>query len=136
MAYFYSLLIAVLGNEISVYFIKIFIDRSRPTIDITYIIEKSNSFPSGHSAIAVSFYGFITYYLLKHIQGRGKKSVILLLGILLIALIGFSRLYLIVHFLSDVVGGFAIGALWLVAGIIFREHHFYTSSLKKGKKLP
>ena len=108
LAYLYSLLLAVIGNEISVYFIKIFIDRSRPTIDITYIIEKSNSFPSGHSAIAMSFYGFIIYYLLKHISQKNIRPPVWTMGILIIILIGFSRLYLVVLFLSDVLGGFAI----------------------------
>lgn len=133
VAYIYSILVAVLGTEISVYIIKILINRPRPIIDITYYVEKSQSFPSGHSAMATAFFGFIAYYLTCHIKERDKKTAVLLLGILLVLLIGFSRLYLIVHFLSDVLGGFLIGGLWLVAGITFREHHFYTNSLKKGK---
>ncbi len=133
-AYLYAALVAILGDEASVYLIKIFINRPRPILDITYYIEKSQSFPSGHAGIAVAFFGFITYYLISHTSERNKKSIVVLLGILLVLLIGFSRLYLIVHFLSDVLGGFLIGGLWLVAGIVFREHHFYTSTLKKGEK--
>ena len=81
----------------------------------------------------MAFYGFIAYYLLGHISGKNKHFAILSLSTLLILLIGFSRLYLVVHYLSDVIGGFLIGGLWLLVGIVFREHHFYNSSLKKGK---
>jgi membrane-associated phospholipid phosphatase len=133
LAYLYSILVAVLGTEISVYTIKIIINRPRPILDITYYVEKSQSFPSGHSAMATAFFGFIAYYFICHIKEKNKKTIVLLLCILLVLLIGFSRLYLIVHFLSDVLGGFLIGGLWLVAGITFREHNFYTNSLKKGK---
>ncbi len=132
LAYIYALTLTGLGTEASVYVIKILINRPRPLADIAYYIEKDPSFPSGHSAIAMAFFGFCTYYLLHHIQGQGKKTLTLVLGTLLILLIGFSRLYLGVHFMSDVLGGFLIGGLWLVAGITFRERHFYIASLKKG----
>jgi len=133
LAYLYALILIFLGTEISAYLIKVFINRGRPIADIAYYIEKSGSFPSGHSAIAIAFYGFVTYYLIHHISGRNVRHIILFVGILLIVLIGFSRLYLDVHFLSDVLGGFLMGGLWLVVGIIFRERHFYNASLPKGK---
>ena len=133
LAYLYALTLVFLGTEASVYLIKIFINRPRPIADIAYYIETSPSFPSGHSTIAIAFFGFVTYYLLCHVSGNNKKSILILIGALLIALIGFSRLYLEVHFLSDVLGGFLIGGLWLVVGITFRERHFYNDSLKKGK---
>src|ERR1035437_4414746 len=133
LAYLYALILVFLGTEASVYLIKILINRSRPIADIAYYIETSPSFPSGHSAIAIAFFGFVTYYLVCHIVGKNKKAILILLGTLLIALIGFSRLYLGVHFLSDVLGGFMIGGLWLVVGITFRERHFHNASLKKGK---
>jgi len=132
LAYLYSLIIIFLGTDASVYFIKILINRSRPPTDIAYYIEKSQSFPSGHSAIAMAFFGFLTYYLIHHEGVKMKKSILLSLGAVLIGLIGFSRLYLGVHFLSDVIGGFLMGGLWLVVGMTFREQHFYTYSIKKG----
>src|ERR1035437_8336078 len=133
LAYLYALTLVFLGTEASVYLIKIFINRPRPIVDIAYYIETSASFPSGHSTIAIAFFGFVTYYLLSHVAGKNKKTILILLGTILIALIGFSRLYLGVHFLSDVLGGFLIGGLWLVVGITFRERHFHNASLKKGK---
>ncbi len=134
-AYLYAFLLTFIGAEVSVYLIKIFINRARPGANIAYYIEKSKSFPSGHSAVAIAFFGFATYYLIHHITGKNKKSLVIFCGTLLIMLVGFSRLYLGVHFLSDVLGGFLIGGLWLVAGITFREQHFYTTSIKKGKNI-
>ncbi len=132
LAYLYALLIIVAGTELSVYLIKILIDRARPGGNIAYFLETTKSFPSGHSAIAVAFWGFITYYLLRHTWAKKKKSILFTIGTLLVLLIGFSRIYLGEHYLSDVLGGFLVGGLWLIVGIIFREQHFYTASIKKG----
>ena len=132
LAYLYSLVITTLGTELSVYWIKILINRARPGADIAYYLENSKSFPSAHSAIAMAFIGFVIYYLVEHVSKKQQKSIIIFLGTLLIVLIGFSRLYLGVHYLSDVLGGFLMGGLFLVIGITFRERHFYTSSIKKG----
>src|ERR1035437_7244754 len=133
VAYLYALILTLIGTEGSVFLIKIFINRARPGMDIAYYLEGSKSFPSGHSAAAMALFGFVTYYLIHHIAGRDKKFIIIILGTILISLIGFSRLYLGVHYLSDVIGGLLLGGLWLVPGITFRERHFYISSLKKGK---
>jgi undecaprenyl-diphosphatase len=135
LAYFYALILILLGTEVTLYLMKIFVDRSRPASDIAYYIENTKSFPSGHSAIAVAFFGFIMYYLTRHINIKYMRSAIIFLGTLLILLIGFSRLYLGVHYLSDVLGGFLMGGLWLIVGITFREQHFYAASLTKGKFL-
>ncbi len=132
LAYIYALVLTFIGTEGSVFLIKIFINRARPGADLAYYLETSKSFPSGHSAIAMAFYGFVTYYLIHHLTGRSKKTLLILLGIIVIGLIGFSRLYLVEHYLSDVLGGFLMGGLFLVAGIVFREQHFYTSNIKKG----
>lgn len=133
LAYLYALILTFIGTEGSAYLVKILINRDRPGPDIAYYLETSKSFPSGHSTIAIAFYGFLTYYILHHLSGRIKKSFFVFIGVLLILLIGFSRLYLGVHYLSDVLGGFLVGGIWLVVGITFRERHFYLSSLKKGK---
>jgi undecaprenyl-diphosphatase len=132
LAYLYALIITFIGAEGSAFLIKILINRARPGVDLAYYLETSKSFPSGHSTVAMAFFGFVTYYIIHHVNSRGKKSLFILLGVILIGLIGFSRLYLVEHYLSDVLGGFLIGGLWLVAGMIFRERHFYVSTLKKG----
>ena len=86
-------------------------------------LEKSFSFPSGHATIAVAFYGFIIYFLIKNVKSWNRKINIFFTGFILIILIGFSRLYLGVHFVSDVWAGYLIGAIWLIIGIGFTEFY-------------
>jgi undecaprenyl-diphosphatase len=84
-------------------------------------VEHSFSFPSGHATIAVAFYGFLAFLAMRGTK-RWEKSVnICFAGIAVVLLIGFSRLYLGVHYLSDVWAGYLVGALWLIAGISMCE---------------
>jgi len=92
-------------------------DCGRLPVKIAAFLEKTFSFPSGHSTIAVSFYGFITYVLWRNAKTRLYKIIILTTGIILMAAIGFSRLYLGVHFLSDVIAGYLLGIFWVTIGI-------------------
>lgn len=75
------------------------------------------SFPSGHAIMAVTFYGLLIYILQHTIDINWLKSVSTILLIMLIFLIGFSRVYLRVHYASDVLGGFIIGSLWLLISL-------------------
>jgi undecaprenyl-diphosphatase len=108
-----SLLISVGGSAISVFLLKNFFDKSRPAISALYE-ESGFSMPSGHSAMAMALYGFIFVSILRHENHPLKNKSLLLLG-LLIALIGLSRLYLGVHYLSDVLAGFTVGLIWVWA---------------------
>lgn len=110
-----ALWVAVIGSSATTYLLKIIIDRPRP-IDAV-IIEDSASFPSGHATVAVAFYGFLAYLLFNNIKNKKYRAPIILAGAVLIFLIGFSRLYLGVHYLSDVLAGYLVGLLWLVVGI-------------------
>ncbi len=93
----------------------------RPRSDVAYYIEKGFSFPSGHATMAMAFYGFLIYILL-HLPRHWKTKVnILFAGVLIILGVGFSRIYLGVHYLSDVWGGYLLGALWLIIGISIAE---------------
>ena len=74
---------------------------------------KGLSFPSGHAIMAVTFYGLILYILLHSIPSAWLRVLVSSLLVLLIVLIGYSRVYLRVHYASDVVAGFVIGLLWL-----------------------
>ena len=105
------------------YIIKIIIRRQRP-IDINLIIEDNYSFPSGHTMIAVCFYGFIIYLIKKsNINKNLKKSLISLL-IILIILIMISRIYLGVHYASDVLAGLSLGIaiLFYILDYMERTH--------------
>ena len=74
---------------------------------------KGLSFPSGHAIMAVTFYGLIIYILFHLEINRELKYFLTAVLVLLILLIGFSRVYLRVHYASDVLAGFVIGLLWL-----------------------
>lgn len=78
---------------------------------------KGLSFPSGHAIMAVTFYGLLIYILQHTIDVNWIRSLSTILIILLIFLIGFSRVYLRVHYASDVLGGFIIGSLWLLISL-------------------
>jgi len=78
---------------------------------------KGLSFPSGHAIMAVTFYGLLIYILQYIITIDWLKYLLTLLVIGLIILIGFSRVYLRVHYASDVLGGFIIGLLWLLISL-------------------
>jgi len=75
--------------------------------------ELSPAFPSGHSTMAVLVYLFVAYLLVEHLADRQRGRLVLLAALLFTLVIGFSRLYLGVHWLSDVLAGYALGGLWL-----------------------
>jgi len=99
---------------------KVAFHRQRPA-GVGVYAEASFSFPSGHSTTAMALYGFAVYCLWRRAATWGMRLNVLFAGIFLVASIGFSRLYLGVHFLSDVLGGYLLGLLWLVIGICMVE---------------
>jgi undecaprenyl-diphosphatase len=89
--------------------------RARP--DVLKLIEIGGfSFPSGHSMSSMIFYGFIIYVSLKLLRSRGKYLITAILSVLVLS-IGISRIYLGVHYASDVLGGFIMGIGWLIVFI-------------------
>lgn len=104
--------------ELLTYFGKIIFGRPRPQSAILSLADFS--FPSGHAVIAVTFYGFLAYILIKLLNKR-YKTLVLILASGLIILIGLSRLYLGVHYLSDVLAGYLLGLISLLTGLVFLE---------------
>jgi undecaprenyl-diphosphatase len=105
-----QLWIAVLGSSLSVFIIKNIFNISRP-LKALYL-ENSPAFPSGHASIAVALYGFL-FYTVWQSENHWFKRLFLILLAFLILLIGFSRLYLGVHYLSDVLIGYLIGSKFI-----------------------
>jgi undecaprenyl-diphosphatase len=96
--------------------LKAIFQRARP--DINRIVEASGfSFPSGHSMSAFTLYGITIYFLWKHLRHRWMRTAVILIGTVLIVMIGISRIYLGVHYPSDVIGGYLISAAWLIMSI-------------------
>lgn len=104
-----NLVLSTLLNQI----LKYVVQRPRPE-GYMIINENGYSFPSGHSMISMAFYGLIIYLIWKKMKNVKLKYLLCGLFSILIPLIGFSRIYLGVHYASDVIGGFAISIAYLV----------------------
>ena len=97
--------------------LKQLINRARPTLE-HLVTVKTLSYPSGHAMTAMAFYGFLIYLIFTFkINKVLKFSLIALLAFLILS-IGISRIYLGVHFPSDIVGGFVAGFIWVVFCIL------------------
>jgi len=91
--------------------------RPRPTWDAPFLTAHGWSFPSGHAMGSLVAYGMLAYLLVLVLRRRRSRIAVMAGAAVLVLLIGLSRLYLGVHYFSDVVGGYAAGAVWLSACI-------------------
>ena len=107
--------ISISGSLIFLWLGKLAFHRPRPNIALYF--EHTYSFPSGHATIAVSLYGFLGYLLIHYSPTLRTKLNIFFTTTILIFAIGFSRIYLGEHYLSDVYAGFLLGTLWVIIGI-------------------
>jgi undecaprenyl-diphosphatase len=109
--------VAFAGMSVLDYWLKLAIHRPRPPAYATMLLDHPSwSFPSGHAMGSLVGYGMLAYVIL--LLGHGSRRTRLIVGgaaALVIAAIGISRLYLGVHYISDVVGGYAAGLVWLSA---------------------
>ncbi len=97
-------------------FTKMIFVRPRPT-GINIIEENGYSFPSGHSMVSLAFYGLLIYLVVNSNLNKNKKILLSSLLSILILLIGISRIYLGVHYASDVLGGFSLAMAYLIVSI-------------------
>ena len=109
-----SLALATSGGVALSNLLKAIFHRGRPATVVEFIPHPSWSFPSGHALNSVVSYGFLAMLLLDRIADRRKRIAVVIAAATMILLIGFSRLYLGVHYLSDVTGGWIAGAAWLL----------------------
>ena len=114
-------LIGLGGGEVLNQVIKHIVARPRPVFAQPLIPESGFSFPSGHAVLSFIAYGLLAYFAVLVLRTwRARTGVVMGAG-LLVLVIGFSRLYLGVHYFSDVVAGFAAGGVWLSTCIIGME---------------
>lgn len=123
-------------TELFVFFGKVFIHRPRPNGIIPVYIEDSFSFPSGHAAGAIAFYGFLAYAFGRNTKNEKYRWTVIICSAIVIFLIGFSRIFLGVHYLSDVLGGYLIGFLILIAVTATREWLMYKHGVPMPSKSP
>jgi undecaprenyl-diphosphatase len=107
-----QLLLASLGASALTQATKRIVERPRPE-ELPHLISASGfSYPSGHSLAAAALYLTISILALRHFRTAASQSVVLAMALSIIALVGASRIYLGVHFPSDVAGGMALGLGW------------------------
>ena len=114
----YSIQIPVvaIGGLSLMLLLKYIFSRPRPLIPL---LEPARgfSFPSGHAMMSFSFYGLLIYMIYQNVRNPYAKWTLIVLLFLLIFLIGLSRVYLRVHYASDVIAGFAAGFIWVVLSL-------------------
>ncbi len=108
-----SWLAAVAGSAVLNQLLKGLFARPRPHFEHPLLVETSYSFPSGHAMESFVVYGMLAYFAVLALRTWESRVGVVLGAALLVVLIGFSRMYLGVHYLSDVLAGYAAGGVWL-----------------------
>lgn len=105
-------LMAALGGGLLVFSVKEMIGRTRPQVDHPLVVESSKSFPSGHSMLSAVIYLTLALIAAAVIRSRRVRTYLITCSLLLACLIGLSRMYLGVHYCTDVIGGWSAGLAW------------------------
>lgn len=119
--YIIPLVVTVIGGQLSSSILKRIFERPRP--EWGDYVGRLDSFPSGHSTVAIVFYGFLMYFIWKNVVHVFWRNTLLIIGVIIILTIGVSRMYLGLHYFSDVVGGYLLGALLLWLGIYLHKNN-------------
>ena len=114
-------LVAVGGSAVLSQLLKGLFARPRPFFEHPLLIETSYSFPSGHAMESLVVYGMLAYFAVLALESWQARTAVVFGTALLVLLIGLSRMYLGVHYFSDVVAGYAAGGVWLSALITGAE---------------
>lgn len=114
----YSIKVPVIatGGVLLMFVLKYIFNRPRPLIPLLEPV-KGLSFPSGHAMMSMSFYGLLIFLVWENVYDRFWKWFYTTALLLFILLIGFTRIYLRLHYFSDVIAGFAVGVIWLSLSI-------------------
>lgn len=111
--------VILLSSGITAFVIKFLTARDRPSLDLALYAEKLPSLPSAHAALIIALCGFLIFCLWKYTFILKLKIVLTIFLALMIILVGFSRIYLGVHYSSDVVAGYLVGLMWLLITLRF-----------------
>jgi membrane-associated phospholipid phosphatase len=106
-------LAAIGGGKLVNILLKDLFNRARPIWNGVIITESSPAFPSGHAMMSLVTYGFLVIVLWRVTQNRPARAALIGGAAVLVGLIGFSRVYLGVHYPTDILGGYAMGGAWL-----------------------
>jgi len=109
-----SLALTITGGMLLNLAIKLAFHRGRPVWEDPIITLATPSFPSGHTAAATLFYGFLGVYLISHVTGLAVRIAVAIGCLVMVMLVAFSRMYLGVHYPSDVLAAMSASTAWLV----------------------
>lgn len=109
----FTFLLTVFGGMLLNVLLKSIFQRARPHFADPILTLNSPSFPSGHTMTATVFYGTLCAIVISRVQDWKCRALWVMVALVLIGLVGFSRIYLGVHYLSDVLGAVAEGVAWL-----------------------
>lgn len=122
----FNLIFSFLSSQL----IKIILRRDRP-VNISLVNAMGFSYPSGHSMVSMAYFGFIAYLVYKYIDNTIVKVILIITLFISIIAIGFSRIYLGVHYFSDVLGGFLLSISYLM--LFININKFNLSEVKQWK---
>ena len=105
-----------LSSLLLMFLLKFIFERPRPS-DPLLAEAAGFSFPSGHALMSVTFYGLLLYIIFQSVKNKLLRICFATFFIFLILMIGFSRIYLRVHYASDVIAGFSLGIIWLILSL-------------------
>src|SRR5216117_3160345 len=108
-----TLMVAVPGGMLLNEWVKILVHRQRPFVDGPFVDWSGYSFASGHTIGATLLYGQLALFILSAMKARHWRRLTVASAVLLIALVGFSRIALGAHFLTDVLAAIVFGSIWL-----------------------
>lgn len=117
----WTLPIAVVGAGVIIQGVKLLVQRPRPSFFTPLLHESGYSFPSGHSLIAMVVYGLLGYFALNLFKNDAARLAVRIVTVLIIFLIGVSRVYVGVHYPTDVLAGWTAGVPWLLACLALHE---------------
>jgi undecaprenyl-diphosphatase len=109
------LVLAAAGGEALDQILKLTFHRGRPSPFFGYPLPDTYSFPSGHSMISICFFGVLAAVLTARMVSRAKRTVVWTAAAALALIIGISRIYLGVHYPSDVLAGYCAAVIWVAA---------------------
>ena len=112
----------VLGGNLLNFCLKHLVQRGRPVFDDPIFSLPTYSFPSGHAMASTVFYGLLAVYASVNARQRYAACIGIAAAVFMVALVSFSRVYLGLHYLSDVMAGIAEGIAWLA--LCFAALHY------------
>ena len=112
LRYIMLLLFVMAGQAVMQYGFKAIFERERPQALFDYMVGDTPSFPSGHALAATCFFGLVAHLTSLNLVSRGSQIAVWTLAIVIVLIVGLSRIYFDVHYPSDVAAGYLAGLIW------------------------